>query len=231
MGIRGIIGTQICAVIVLLGSTGLFAGLGKNDHFVKDKEAPDFILDIAVELAKGTSTPETAQKQMLPKFYKWLSTPGNIAGNYNPGKWHIDPNGTKFKLNQFIHDPLGGNCADASALYQCCCASLGIPTQMRRLNAKGKPRFSINNFYGFGHSQPSSADFDYHQIAFLNNVFDPTNKSTLTPPSHPPEFAVDMPPIIQDAPIGYITWFVSPPDMPYVSWGDPFTVQGPIILK
>ena len=32
MRIRGIIGAQICAVIVLLGSTGLFAGLCKNDH-------------------------------------------------------------------------------------------------------------------------------------------------------------------------------------------------------
>ena len=32
MGIREIIRVQIYAVIVLVGSTGLFAGLGKNDQ-------------------------------------------------------------------------------------------------------------------------------------------------------------------------------------------------------
>ena len=39
MGIRGIIGVQIYAVIILVGSTGLFAGLGQNTH-ISDRTDP-----------------------------------------------------------------------------------------------------------------------------------------------------------------------------------------------
>lgn len=177
------------------------------------------VLIIACEVGESAETSDEAINIMVSNLYNWLSLPGNIEGKYDIQRTHVFKWGQNFRLKAFLKDQIGGNCADSSCLYQCCCAALGVPMELIKVEKGGwfNPKFELNNFIFFGWSEPASAKLDYHQLgySYTSAAYDPTYKSA----AYMPYFAVGS------DPIAYLSWLVYSPDVGRVEYSRTFTVK------
>jgi len=139
------------------------------------------ILDKACQWGQGISIEADAAEAISVQEYIELD---NEKAYYGGGT-HAP--GTTFYLNDFLDDTWG-DCRDVSAYYHILCRSVGISNAEVRRISYYSSYFCYKPILPFGYTSWSSGCWNFHQVGWYGNVYDPCILVDQSDPKYP----VDM---------------------------------------
>ncbi len=138
------------------------------------------VLDIACDFASGEKTAINILKKLISEFYSSGVTYNSSDSYYTTNEFvgeHV------FYLSTLLAE-WGTNvnnvtvdCQDCSMFFSILSSSLGAPLNKTcRISPKYDIEFDTNKIIPIGLAQDSTYTWNFHQIAWDNNVYDPTIK-------------------------------------------------------
>ena len=142
------------------------------------------VLDKACQWGQGSLSEAEAAEAISIQEYIEL----DMEKTYYGGSTHAA--GTTFYLNDFLNDTWG-DCRDISAYYHILCRAVGISSAKVRRISYWTSYFCYKPILPFGYTSWSSGCWNFHQVGWYNNVYDPCIMVDQSDPKYPMDMDIN----------------------------------------